>query len=67
MHKNIVLLAIAAILTLSACSQGTDLERALVGAGAGCLAGEIIDDGECLVGAAIGGAAGALADDVNRY
>lgn len=67
MQKNFALLAVAAILGLSACSQGTDLERALVGAGAGCLAGEIIDDGECLVGAAIGGAAGALADDVDRY
>jgi hypothetical protein len=67
MQKNIALLAFAALVGLSACSQGTDLERALVGAGAGCLAGEIIDDGECLVGAAIGGAAGALADDVNRY
>jgi hypothetical protein len=67
MQKTFALLAIAATFGLSACSQGTDLERALVGAGAGCLAGEIIDDGECLVGAAIGGAAGALADDVNRY
>lgn len=67
MQKNFAFLAITAILGLSACSQGTDLERALVGAGAGCIAGEIIDDGECLVGAAIGGAAGALSDDVNRY
>lgn len=67
MQKNIALLALAAILGLSACSQGTDLERALIGAGAGCIAGEVIDDGECLVGAAIGGAAGALSDDVQRY
>ncbi len=67
MQTKLSFLLVATILGLSACSQGTDLERALVGAGAGCLAGEIIDDGECLVGAAIGGAAGALADDVNRY
>lgn len=67
MQFKLSILAIAAILGLSACSQGTDLERALIGAGAGCLAGEIIDDGECLVGAAVGGAAGALADDVNTY
>lgn len=67
MQKTLPFIAVAAILGLSACSQGTDLERALIGAGAGCLAGEIIDDGECLVGAAVGGAAGALADDVNRY
>ncbi|MGR3514125.1 MAG: hypothetical protein ACU0GG_15300 [Paracoccaceae bacterium] len=65
MQSKFSLLAIAAILGLSACSQGTDLERALIGAGAGCLAGEIIDEGECLVGAAVGGAAGALADDIN--
>lgn len=67
MQKKVSFLAILAVLGLSACSQGTDLERALIGAGAGCLAGEIIDDGECLVGAAVGGAAGALADDVQRY
>ncbi len=65
MQTKLSLLAVVAILGLSACSQGTDLERALIGAGAGCLAGELIDDGECLVGAAVGGAAGALADDVN--
>ncbi|MEO1536531.1 MAG: hypothetical protein AAFR73_02275 [Pseudomonadota bacterium] len=65
MHKTLPFLAVAAFLGLTACSQGTDLERALIGAGAGCLAGEIIDDGECLVGAAIGGAAGALSDDIN--
>lgn len=67
MQKTLPFLAIAAILGLTACSQGTDLERALIGAGAGCVAGEIIDDGECLVGAAIGGAAGALSDDIQRY
>ena len=67
MQKQLSFLAVAAILGLSACSQGTDLERALIGAGAGCIAGEIIDEGECLVGAAVGGAAGALADDVNNY
>ncbi len=65
MQKKLSLLAVLAMLGLAACSQGTDLERALIGAGAGCLAGEIVDDGECLVGAAIGGAAGALSDDVN--
>ena len=56
--------AVVAILGLSACSQGTDLERAMVGGAAGCVVGELIDNGECLVGAAIGAGAGALADDV---
>ena len=64
MQKKISFLALAALIGLAACSQGSDLERALIGAGAGCIAGEIIDDGECLVGAAVGGAAGALADDI---
>jgi len=64
MQNNISFLALAALIGLAACSQGSDLERALIGAGAGCIAGEIIDDGECLVGAAVGGAAGALADDI---
>lgn len=67
MHKKLPFVIFAAFIGLSACSQGTDLERALIGAGAGCLAGEIIDDGECLVGAAVGAGAGALADDINRY
>lgn len=65
MQRNLSFLALAAMLGLAACSQGTDLERALIGAGAGCLAGEIIDDGECLTGAVVGGAAGALSDDIN--
>ena len=67
MQTKLSILAIAAILGLSACSQGTDLERALIGAGAGCLAGELLEEGECLAGAAVGGAAGALADDVGGF
>lgn len=67
MQKKIALFAVAAILGLSACSQGTDLERALIGAGAGCLVGDFIDEGECLAGAAVGGAVGALSDDVNSF
>lgn len=65
MQKTLSLVAILATLGLAACSQGTDLERAMVGGAAGCVAGELIDDGECLVGAAIGAGAGALADDFN--
>ncbi|MEM9425844.1 MAG: hypothetical protein AAGA06_03995 [Pseudomonadota bacterium] len=64
MQKKISFLAVAAMLGLTACSEGTDLERALVGAGAGCIAADLIEEGECLTGAAVGGVAGALADDV---
>ena len=64
MQKTKSFILIAAILGLAACSQGTDLERAAIGGAAGCLVGEIIDDGECLTGAVVGAAGGALADDI---
>ncbi|MDJ0638705.1 MAG: hypothetical protein QNJ20_07720 [Paracoccaceae bacterium] len=67
MQNTLSIAALLAVFGLAACSQGTDLERAVVGGAAGCLVGEAIDDGECLVGAAIGAGAGALADDVNNY
>lgn len=65
MQKTFSFLAVAAVLGLAGCSQGSDIDRALVGGAAGCILGEFIDDGECLVGAAVGAGAGALADDIN--
>ena len=62
MQKTTTIL-IAALLGLSACSQGSDLDRAMLGGLAGCVAGELYEDGECLSGAAIGAAGGALAAD----
>lgn len=64
MQKNIPFIVIAALLGLGACSQGSDLERAAIGGAAGCLIGELIEDGECIAGAAIGAAGGALANDI---
>ena len=64
MQKTLPFIFFAAMLGLTACSEGSDLERAIVGAAIGCAAGEILDDGKCITGAAIGGAAGALADDI---
>lgn len=64
MQKKLPFVIIAALVGLAGCSQGSDLERAMVGGAAGCLVGEIIDDGECLTGAVIGAAGGALADDI---
>jgi len=64
MQKKIPFLFVTALFGLSACSEGSDLERAILGAAIGCAAGEILDDGKCITGAAIGGAAGALADDI---
>ena len=67
MQKKLPFILVAAALGLSACSQGTDLERAAVGGLAGCVIGDAIDEGECLTGAILGAGAGALADDVQRY
>lgn len=63
MYKKLSLVAVFAIFGLSACSQGTDLERAAVGGLAGCLVGDALDEGKCLTGALLGAGAGALADD----
>ncbi|MEO9827371.1 MAG: hypothetical protein ABJF50_23445 [Paracoccaceae bacterium] len=64
MQKSLILLA--TLVGLAGCSQGTDLERAAIGGLAGCVAGDLINEGDCLVGAAVGATAGALADDI-RY
>lgn len=64
MQKKLPFVLIATLLGLAGCSQGSDLERALVGGAAGCLIGEIIDEGECVTGAVVGAAGGALADDI---
>jgi len=65
MQKTKPFLLIAALIGLGACTQGSDLERAAIGGGVGCLVGELIEDGECITGAAIGAAGGALANDVD--
>ncbi|QMU57052.1 MAG: hypothetical protein GKR98_01855 [Boseongicola sp.] len=57
-------LLVAAAFGLVACNQGSDLERAIVGAAIGCAAGEVFEEGECISGAAVGAAAGALANDI---
>ena len=56
--------ALGLVAMLAACQQGSDLDRAVVGGITGCVAGEIIKDGECVTGAAIGAAGGALANDI---
>jgi hypothetical protein len=65
MQKKFSFALIAAVLGLSACSQGTDVERAAVGGLAGCVIGDAIDEGSCIKGGILGAAAGALADDVS--
>lgn len=64
MQKKLSFLFAAAILGLAGCNEGTDLERAVVGAAIGCAAGEVLQDGKCVTGAAVGAAAGALANDI---
>jgi len=63
MQKTYSIALITAVLGLSACSQGTDIERAAVGGLAGCVIADTIDEGECIPGALLGGVAGALAND----
>lgn len=64
MQTNYSIFAVAALFGLAACDEiNTDLERAAVGAAAGCIAGEVLVDGRCVEGAIIGGAGGALIDD----
>lgn len=55
------------VIALAGCVQTTsDLERAGIGALAGCAVGEILEDGECFTGAAVGALGGVLIDDVTR-
>ena len=56
--------AFAAVGLLAACdTPTTKTERALVGAGAGAIAAEIVD-GSPVTGAVVGGAAGYFCDDL---
>lgn len=65
MRKSTPLALILALTGLAACDRiDTDLERAAVGAAAGCVAGEVLVNGRCVEGAIIGGAAGALSNDI---
>ncbi|MEJ6397675.1 hypothetical protein [Yoonia sp. 208BN28-4] len=65
MLKVSTVFAAIAVVGLSACSGiNTNGERALVGAGIGCVAGEAIAGSNCTEGALAGGLAGALARDV---
>ena len=64
MRKNTFIILAVATLGLSGCLKlDNDAERALAGAGAGCLAGEVLNN-NCVTGALAGGLAGALADDI---
>lgn len=72
MRKVLTLIGAVALFGLAACDETndyidrtSDAERAAVGAVAGCIAGEILRDGECVTGAAIGAAGGALANEIN--
>lgn len=65
MQKFSITMALASICALSACDAlDTDLERGIVGAGFGCVAGEILINGACVPGAIAGGVGGVLLDDI---
>lgn len=63
--QKLSLLLVSVLLGLSACSTGSDLERAAAGALGGCLVGDAFNEGNCIKGAVVGAGVGALADDVN--
>ncbi len=64
MQKKFSIALIAAVLGLSACSQGSDLERAAVGGLAGCVIGDALSEGSCIKGGILGAGLGALANDI---
>lgn len=63
MLKTSWIIAATSMLGLTACLEN-DAERALVGAGVGCVAGETIGNNNCVEGALAGGLIGALANDL---
>lgn len=63
MLKTSYILAATALLGLTACLE-SDGERALVGAGVGCVAGETLGNNNCVEGALAGGLVGALSNDL---
>ena len=65
MRKISAFAVFTAVLGVAACDEiDSDLERAAVGAAIGCVAGEVLVDGNCIPGAVIGGAGGLLVDDL---
>jgi len=64
MRQLSVILAAVTVTGLSGCVTTPDMRNAAVGAVIGCVAGEVIQNGQCVTGAAIGGLGGALANDI---
>ncbi|WP_139212252.1 hypothetical protein [Jannaschia pohangensis] len=60
MHRKFILPALFVVGALSGCVTQGDLVRGGVGAGLGCVAGEIIEDGRCVEGAVVGGGAAVI-------
>ncbi len=55
-----IMLAVATV-GLAGCNAST-LERAVVGAAVGCVAGEVLVDGRCVEGAVVGAGVGVIVD-----
>ncbi|WP_417249976.1 hypothetical protein [Celeribacter sp.] len=64
MRKSIIAVSFLAATVLSGCLESQDMQNAAIGAGIGCIAGEIIRDGKCVDGAVVGGLGGALYNDL---
>ena len=55
--------ALGLAVLLAACNTQGDLTRGAIGAGAGCVVGELVDD-NCAAGAVVGGIGGVVANDI---
>ncbi|MGB3407839.1 MAG: hypothetical protein WBA67_10125 [Jannaschia sp.] len=62
MYRKFIVPAAVVVTLLSGCVQDGDIERGAIGAGIGCLAGEVLRDGACVEGAVLGGGAGVLSN-----
>ena len=58
-----IIAALGLGLLCAACNTEGDLTRGAIGAGAGCVVGQLVDD-KCVEGAVVGGVGGVVANDV---
>lgn len=61
MRNLIAIMLAASTLVLAGCNAST-LERAVIGAAVGCVAGEVLVDGHCVEGAVVGAGVGVVVD-----
>jgi hypothetical protein len=63
MHRIRILAILGVTALVAACNTNNDVRNGAIGAGIGCVVGELVDD-RCVEGAVVGGAGGVLANDI---